>query len=55
MKSIDKMFENFHIHLNHLIAELVREKTRFVKTYNLPKWLDDEVKHQDQKSTKTRW
>ena len=43
-KSIDKMFEKFHIHLNHLIAKLVSEKTRFVKTYSLPKWLDDEVK-----------
>ena len=38
------MFEKFHIHLNHLIAKLVSEKTRFVKTYSLPKWLDDEVK-----------
>ena len=43
-KSIDKMFEKLHIHLNHLIAELVSEKTHFLKIYTLPKWLDDEVK-----------
>lgn len=43
-RSIDSMFEKFYSHLNHLISKLVFEKTRFVRTHNLPKWLDDEVK-----------
>ena len=30
-KSIDKTFEKFHIHLNHLLAKLISEKTCFVK------------------------
>ena len=29
---------------SEFVSKLVFEKTRFVNTHNLPKWLDDEVK-----------